>query len=366
MNARVPLTAPRLLVVRNDGLGDFILTLPLIASLKRQLPDSRVTVLINEALVPLVPLLPDIDGVIADPGVLLKRHRGRYPPKEAARLREDLENQVREGRFDAAVLVYAEAASARLVHRAAIPLRAGPLRRPFFWRFNAYFRQSRKEGRRPEYLLNLGYLPLLGLDADYQVPRLAPPQEANPPSGRPKETYALLHPHKRSGTALSWPLENFQELARELMAGGRKVVIIGDEGDRMVLENNFGDLPGVRLEIGLSLPRLTSLISGAACFIGNSSGPLHLAALTGTPHVAFFPQDRVSSPDRWRTLPHPGDPPDFRNYLLASRFPVNCVVCAGNRCPYFNCVASIGLDAVKSGLAAWGLNILPKASSEGV
>ncbi len=118
----------------------------------------------------------------------------------------------------------------------------------------------------------------------------------------------------------------------------------------------------MRLEIGLALPRLAALIAGAESFVGNSSGPLHLAGLAGTPHVAFYPQDRVSSPERWRTLPHPAAPAGFRDYLLASRFPVGCVVCAGERCPYFNCVASIGLEAVRSGLAAWGLDCLPPAA----
>ncbi len=49
----------------------------------------------------------------------------------------------------------------------------------------------------------------------------------------------------------------------------------------------------------------------------------------------------------------PGAPPDFRRYLLASRFPKDCVVCEGAACPHYNCVASLGEDAVWDAIAAW-------------
>lgn len=342
--------SPRILIVRNDGLGDFILTLPLIASLKRQWPTCHVTVLAHSALMPLIPLLPDIDAAIPDAGFLLKRHEGLHSPRERQAGRRQLEARLRAERFDAALVVYAETATARMVRRAGIPLRAGPARRLFGWRFNARFKTSRKASSLPEYQLNLGYLPLLGLEPAYQKPRLALP----PPPGDAEAPYAVMHPHKRSGTALSWPMENFVTLARELAAKGLAVRIVGDEADRPVLERWFGPVKGAELRIGLPLPGLTATIAGARVFIGNSSGPLHLAGLTGTPHVGFYPQNRVSAPARWRTLPHPAAPEDFRRHLLATAFPVGCVTCRGERCPHFNCVASIGTAQALTAMEAWG------------
>lgn len=344
--------SPRLLVVRNDGLGDFLLTLPLIAALKRSLPGAQVTVLLSAALAGLAPLLPDIDAVIADEGVLLRRHRDRFAPAERRRRRSVLAGRVREGGFHAALLPYAEAATARLVQRAGVPLRAGPRRRAFGWRFNVPYRRSRRGSGAAEYALNLGYLACLGLPEDYVAPRLTlPPAPAAAPAG----PYAVLHAHKRSGTALAWPLERFAALARDLLEAGLAVVAVGDAPDRPVLEGTFAGLPAVRIETALSLPELAALIGRARLFVGNSSGPLHLAGLAGTPHVALYPQDRVSAPERWRTLPCAGAPAEFRSYLLASRFPKDCIVCEGSRCPYHNCVASLAPEAVWAGLRAWGL-----------
>ncbi len=383
-----------ILVVRNDGLGDFILTLPLIASLKQQLPQSRITVLVNEGLLPLVGLLPEIEDAIGDGGFLLRRHRHRHPPRETRMGRQALLENIRARNFDAAILPYAELQSARLIHKAGIPLRAGPLRRLFFWHFNVLNRRSRKGSLDSEYALNLDYLECLGLKSEYRRPALRLPggeggnaQGSGETSGgetaQPTPGLAVgpivMHPHKRSGTAPSWPLERFVELARELARspgtppGGagngdaaNEVVVVGDEEDRPVLERHFPGIPGVRIETGCSLPELTELIAGARLFVGNSSGPLHLAGLTGIPHVGLYPQNRASAPERWRTLPGEGAPEDFRRYLLAPAFPRNCTVCDKERCPHFNCVASIGMDQIWEAVQSWGLKMeasIPKDES---
>lgn len=376
-----------ILVVRNDGLGDFILTLPLIASLKQQLPQSRITVLVNEGLLPLVALLPDIEDAIGDGGFLLRRHRHSHPPRETRIGRQALLEKIRARNFDAAILPYAERQSARLIHKAGIPLRAGPLRRLFFLHFNVHNRRTRKGSLDSEYALNLGYLECLGLKFAYRRPALRLPagegenaQGSGETSGRkrgmdesPRPTVGnpiVLHPHKRSGTATVWPLERFVALAREFArapgtsAGGagsgdaaNEVVVVGDEEDRPVLERHFQGIPGVSIETGRSLPQLTALIAGARLFVGNSSGPLHLAGLTGTPHVGLYPQNRVSAPERWRTLPSDDAPEDFRRYLLAPAFPRNCTVCDKERCPHFNCVASIGMDQIWEAVQSWGLKM---------
>ena len=353
----------RLLVVRNDGLGDFILTLPLIAALKEQLPMCRITVLAGPVAAALAPMLPDIDEVIVDEGWLLKRHVGRgskgKDPAAVKAGRTALEARIRAGRFDAAVFAYAEAASAALVHRAGVPLRAGPLRRAFFWRFNAFATRSRKGSRLSEYRLNLGLLRVLGLAERYAAPRLE--VEPIPAKGhRP----VVLHPYKRNETALSWPLDRFQALAAALAGAGHPVLVVGDADDEPVLAQHFGAMGGVRLSTGNTLAELVSLIAGAAAFVGNSSGPLHLAGLTGTPHVGLFPRNRVSAPARWATLPPPGtgngsghEPPPPETYLLSPYAPYNCVTCEREHCPYFNCVAMIRLDQVLAGLEGWGVKV---------
>jgi lipopolysaccharide heptosyltransferase III len=48
---------------------------------------------------------------------------------------------------------------------------------------------------------------------------------------------------------------------------------------------------------GLGLPELIALVAGAAIFVGNDSGPAHVAAATARPCVAIYGS---TNPEQWR------------------------------------------------------------------
>jgi ADP-heptose:LPS heptosyltransferase len=340
---------PKILVIRNDGLGDFILTLPLISALRQQLPHARIHVLAYRSLHSMAAFLPEIDGWVTDPGCLLKRHRRE---KNAVQLKVEYQNLVREvsaHRFDLAIFCYAEKYSARLAKDAGIPYRLGPLRRLFFYQFNLWYNIARRKTGQSEFQLNLRILRSLRLANIFRFPRIAlPALSQQVETGR----YIVMHPYKRSGTALVWPIENFQALARHYSAQGRKVVVIGDREDAEVLRTGFGAIPRVKIVTELNLVQTAALLKGAEHFFGNSSGPLHLAALVGAPHTGFYPQNRTAAPRRWRTLPN-DKTPRLAEYLLTTDFPVDCVTCRLKKCAYYPCTARIEISAAINSAAAW-------------
>lgn len=57
----------KLLVIRNDKIGDFMLAWPSFAMLKASLPDCHITALVPKYTVALAELCPWIDAVIIDP-----------------------------------------------------------------------------------------------------------------------------------------------------------------------------------------------------------------------------------------------------------------------------------------------------------
>ena len=59
-----------ILVVRNDKLGDFMLTWPALSYLKKNLPEAKITCLINKEFWPLANLCPSIDDFILDQNIL--------------------------------------------------------------------------------------------------------------------------------------------------------------------------------------------------------------------------------------------------------------------------------------------------------
>jgi len=56
---------PRILVARWDGIGDFVLMSPFLRELRRKYPDSRITLLVGENVAQFAEVCPYVDSVIA-------------------------------------------------------------------------------------------------------------------------------------------------------------------------------------------------------------------------------------------------------------------------------------------------------------
>jgi len=340
---------PKILLVRNDGLGDFILTLPIISAIKQQIPNARIYVLAARSLHSMASFLPEIDGWILDPGCLLKRHRKN---KSDLQLKTEYTSLVREiaaYRFDLAIFSYAEKTSASLIKAAGVPYRLGPLRRSFFLKFNLWYYIPRQKTGQAEYQLNLKILRSLKLSNQFRFPRVEIPLLD---MKRMKGRYIVMHPYKRSGTALVWSLENFQALARKYSEQKIKVIVVGDREDSETLHAYFGAIPLTEVRTDLNLVQTAALMKHARHFFGNSSGPLHLAALVGVPHTGFYPQNKIAAPRRWRTLPSPATP-RLSEHLLSTDFPVACVRCRLQRCSYYPCTQSISVESALNSTRFW-------------
>lgn len=108
--------------------------------------------------------------------------------------------------------------------------------------------------------------------------------------------------HPGSGSPVkTWPLDRYVELVGQVRAAGRDVrVLIGE-----VEQARWPGAAIARLEAGAAVVRPETLLDlmgellPAAAFVGNDSGPGHLAAVLGVPTVSLFgPTD----PRRWAPL----------------------------------------------------------------
>lgn len=85
-----------------------------------------------------------------------------------------------------------------------------------------------------------------------------------------------------------WPIGCFAELARRLLEDGMMPVLIGAEMERAMGEELCAMAPGCIDLIGRTqIGEMAALISMAEGFIGHDSGPFHVAAAVGTPCVAI-------------------------------------------------------------------------------
>lgn len=101
------------------------------------------------------------------------------------------------------------------------------------------------------------------------------------PASPPRPPYAVLHP-LASAPGKMWPADRFAALAAWLRDTGMEPVFIGAASD------DLSPYAGFRCVKGSSLDEVKMLLQGASLFVGNDSGPAHMAAAFGVPVVVLF------------------------------------------------------------------------------
>ena len=89
-------------------------------------------------------------------------------------------------------------------------------------------------------------------------------------------------------TYKNWPIENFAAIARRCAELGATVWIVGASAQRELAEAVRKEAPLARDCLTESLSTLALTIAAADIFVGNDSGPLHVAAAFGKRCVAIF------------------------------------------------------------------------------
>ena len=120
----------------------------------------------------------------------------------------------------------------------------------------------------------------------------------------PSGQYAVLHP-VASQPDKTWPAERFLAVARHLANDyGLEPIFIGARGD------DLSPFRAYRTVAGSPLSEVKSLLARAMLFVGNDSGPAHMAAAFGVPVVVMFGSSDPVIWAPWRTaaevLTHPG------------------------------------------------------------
>jgi ADP-heptose:LPS heptosyltransferase len=105
---------------------------------------------------------------------------------------------------------------------------------------------------------------------------------------------AVLHPFAATPEK-TWHAAGFQTVAGHLQHSGMEVVIIGGAGD------DFAPFRAWRTMPGAPLGDVKDVLACAALFVGNDSGPAHMAAAFGLPVVTIFGASDPAIWGPWRT-----------------------------------------------------------------
>lgn len=287
----------RLLVSRTDRLGDLILALPFVAGLKARYPECRVDVMASLYASPILEHNDQIDGIVRVQNEQMRSSR---------HYRKELEQRVLREGYKAAVVLYPERRISRLLYRCQIPIRIGTAGRFHSVFFSHRLLHSRKANKKHEAEYNLDFLSYFKEGDTIVRPEVFPTPKELDNAGRilaeagVEAPFVVLHPGS-GGSAENWPMEHFLKLSTELERRGHRVVVTGSEEEGQEISALTGRLGiSVAKIAGMTdLRTLAAVLKRARLVVANSTGPLHLAAASGTRVIGLYPVKRIMSPVRW-------------------------------------------------------------------
>lgn len=303
------MSSPRILVVRNDKLGDFLLAWPALALLRASLPGARLDVLVPEYTRAAAELCPSIDGTVLDPG-----------PEAGVRA---LVERLRAGRHDVLLTLFSTGRVAWAGWRARIPYRLAPATKWAQVLYSERITQRRSRSQQPEHAYNSDLARHLLRHLGARPVEVGPPYlhfDAGDVGARRERLCAelgldaslrLVFVHAgHGGSAHNLPLEQFARLGRALVSDrGHALVLSAGPGERATAER-LGELlggavPCAVLESRAGLADFARCVASADAFVAGSTGTLHLAGALDVPTAGFYPRRRSSTPLRWQTLNSP-------------------------------------------------------------
>ncbi len=274
----------RILVLRNDKIGDLVLATPLLESLKKA--GFFVGVLASPYAMPLLETDPAVDLVIPDgPGIV---------------------PAIRKHAFEDALVLWGNWRNAWMVFRAGIPRRVGAGARPFSFLFSRRLDLRRSEAAQSEAAYNLDFMAGLGPAVGGQDPKprlcLAAHDKGEARrwlKARRLASPVMLHPGSR-GSAQNWSPEKYAELGRSLKKRfKRSLLVTAGPGEEALAAETARACNAAAMQEALPLRTFAALCGEASLFVSASTGPMHLAAALGAPTLSLFPPIRSMSPRRW-------------------------------------------------------------------
>jgi ADP-heptose:LPS heptosyltransferase len=290
------------LVIRGDAIGDFVLFLPALILLRKHYSHARMTLLVGRESADFASSLSVVDEV-----VIFDRARYRYDLP----YRNQLIQRLRAKKFGIAVnpCYSREPLTDELLYCSGAPERiafAGDLN-------NIDARTKHRNNRYCTHILpsdtrlthelernNAFVQELTGSQLPHDVPTISTLLAGHLHTAHLLFDRQGLNPRRDLIVAVSpgasnslrmWPVEHFATLADHITATfGARVLLCGSPSDQASGEQ-FCRLvriaPAANLIGSTTLTELAAVLHLSALFIGNESGPLHLAAAAGTPTVCI-------------------------------------------------------------------------------
>ncbi|MBI4248750.1 MAG: lipopolysaccharide heptosyltransferase II [Elusimicrobia bacterium] len=287
-----PISPKNILVIQTAFLGDLALTKPLILKLQELFPHAPLSALIRPEM---AALLSDVEAITLILDDKKRRHKGLLGTWR-------LVQELRQRRFDLAVIPHRSLRSALIAFLCGIPKRVGFAASAGKWlltdalSFNWLMHdRDRNLSLIHAVSANGGAVsesaPLNGKSASPRTSGDAVFSRLRGAGIRDGEVLVGVHPGSVWPTK-RWLPERFSQLIARLDAQGLRAVIIGESRDaslaRQILSGAGNPAGALDWTGQTGLAELMALMRHLRLFITNDSGPMHIATSCGVPTLAIF------------------------------------------------------------------------------
>jgi heptosyltransferase-2 len=338
----------KIMIRATNWVGDAIMALPALRAVRSKFADAHIVVVAR-------PYVADVyrDQRVCDELVV-------YDPRDqhaGFSGRERLAQDLRERKFDVALLLQNAFDAAWLAWRAGIPERIGYARDGrslLLTRAIPVPKRGETLAHEQFYYLELlrraGWIDVATGDTEISL-RVSEEAEAQAESrllvagSRWNATRIAIGAGASYGSAKCWPPERFAQMASALAGQfGADVVLFGTFSEAAVSSAIVAEMnrPAIDLTGQTTIAELPAMLSRCHLFIGNDSGAMHVAAAVGLPVVAVFgPTDPM------------GTAPVTPRCTVVQEKPY-CSPCFLRRCPTdHRCMTRIAPQEVEAAARPW-------------
>jgi lipopolysaccharide heptosyltransferase II len=278
----------RILVVKPCCLGDVLMTTPVLAALRQRYPTARIDYAVARHARPAIAGHPEVTALLdAGPGA------GRDFRSLLA-----LWAQMRRGRYDLCLVLDRSPLLTVLPWLAGIGARAGIDSGGRGFALNARVPWDESLHEADLYLCVAG---ILGCGTSGHHLTFVPDDRATQAAAQTRRRLGLgprvaaIAPGGGTNPGMDlpekrWPPASFAALADRLSAAGMTIAVVGGPLDRPACEAMRAAMrePSTDLTGGIPFAERAAFFAGCSLFVGNDSGPMHLAVAVGCPVVALF------------------------------------------------------------------------------
>ncbi|MDG6338931.1 glycosyltransferase family 9 protein [Glaesserella parasuis] len=298
----------KILVIRNDKIGDFMLAWAAFAMLKKSMPNCQIIALVPKYTAPLAEICPYLDGIILDSS-----------DKQNKAENERVLQAVRSAQFDAVISFVSDWYNAKLVWKSRIVYRLAPATKLFQFLYNHRLTQRRSRSEKAEYEYNLDLVryflkdnqitaiepttPYLSFDNECLNMQKSKLMELLKLDGNKK--WLFVH-SSTGGSATNLSLNQYAELISGILAKFDCQVILtagpNESETAQALQQLVNHKNVVIYDKNDGLVDFAKSLACADLFIAGSTGPLHICGALNIATVGFYPSRLSAIPRRWKPL----------------------------------------------------------------